>query len=277
MQHLELSRVRDFGDVISDTFTYIRLHYLSLGKALLLIAFPIYLIAGYLVGSSYSSLMSGILNEVGAEPDIGSLGWSFVIGFILLLLASVSIQVITLKHISLVSEDRTPEFAGILENFGTNFFLVLIYYIILVVVIPFAFMIFILPGIYLFFKICMVPIAMIIDKKGVDAAFKRSWNLTGGYWWQTAGLYIVMNIITSFMSYAISTPFMILVTFISASGADTSGAFLGGSLGIFYGLMIVLSSLFSVVILIALALHYYNLVERKEGISLKSQIEELRN
>lgn len=277
MQHLELEKVRDFGTVISDTFTYIRIHYMSLGKALILIAFPMYLIAGVLVGSSYSTLMSGVLSEVSAEPDLNTFGVSFIIGLVFLMVASITIQLITLKHISLVSENREPEFSNILENFGFNFLLILVYYLFIVIVMPIAFLIFVIPGVYLFFKTCLVPITIIIGNKGIDEAFKSSWNLTSGYWWQTAGLYIVMNIITSFMTYAISIPFMLLVTFVAASGADSGSGLLGGSLGIFYGLLIVLSSLFSVVILIALTLHYFNLLERKEGIGLKSQIEDLRN
>ena len=56
MSTFQLRKTRDFGQIITDTFTYLRVHFKSLGKALFIFVFPILLISGVLISSSFVSM-----------------------------------------------------------------------------------------------------------------------------------------------------------------------------------------------------------------------------
>ncbi len=273
MNHFTLQKYRDLGDIVTDTFAYIRVHYKSLGKALLLLVLPFFLVSGMLVGEAYSGIFTAIMDNPDATPEsIESSG--FWIGMLMLALSSGALLTITLTHIKLSQSHDEIEISMLLERFGNHFLTLFLLYIIIIIAVFFSFFLFIIPGIYVGVKLFISPAVAVIEDRNPLDAISRSWSLVQGHWWFTLGVYLVMNIITSFMSYVLIIPATIIMGFISSSGADTSQVF-GTGMGIMYGLMIVVASLFSVLMLIAMCLQYFNLIERKEGAGLRSKIEEL--
>lgn len=274
MKEFTLQKYRDLGDILTDTFQYVRIHWKSLGKALLLLVLPFFLVSGFLVGDAYSSLFSAIMQN----PDIGDDaifgGSNFLIGILLLMMSSVALLTVALTHIQVAREFDEVELAQITDHFGSNFMQLFLIYLLIIIAVSFSFFLFIIPAIYVGIKLCIAPAASIFEDLNPFEAIRRSWSLVQGHWWFTFAVYLVMNIITSFMSYVLIIPISIIIGFLSASGADTND-FIGTSMGIVYGLMIVVASIFSVLVLIAVALQYFNLVERKEGKGLRAQIEEL--
>lgn len=57
---IKLRQVRDLGEVISTTFSYVKLHFRKLYTALLLACLPGMLIGGLLINSFFSSLATGM-------------------------------------------------------------------------------------------------------------------------------------------------------------------------------------------------------------------------
>lgn len=273
MNDYKLQKYRDLGAILTDSFMYIRIHYKSLGKALLLLVLPFYIISGLLVGSAYTTFFSAIMEN----PDIGGdmlFGWDFVIGMFLLALSSGALLTVSLTHVQLAQEKEYIRMEHIFEHFGRNFITLFLLYILVILAVSVSFLFFIIPGIYVGIKLFIAPAVAIIEQRNPFDAISRSWDLVQGHWWFTFAVYLVMNIITSFMSYVLIIPMSILIGFLAASGADSSGM-IGTGMGIFYGLLIVVASLFSVLMLIAMCLQYFNLIERKEGKGLRQQIEEL--
>jgi hypothetical protein len=273
MKEFTLQKYRDLGAILTDSFVYIRVHFKTLGKALLLLVLPFYLISGMLVGNAYSSFFTTMMEN----PDLTGdtlFGNNFLLGLLLLALSSGALLTITLTHVQLVREHGEATLSNIVNHFSRNFFTLLLLYIIIIIVVPISFLFFIVPGIYIGIKLFLSPAVAVLEQKNPFDAINRSWDLVQGHWWFTAAVYLVMNIITSFMSYVLVIPFGILVSLATVSGADTSGM-VGTGMGIFYALMIVFGSLFSVIMLIAMCLHYFNLIERKEGEGLRAKIEEL--
>ncbi len=273
MNDFKLQKYRDLGAILTDSFMYIRIHYKSLGKALLLLVLPFYIISGLLVGGAYTTFFSAIMEnpEVGGDMLFGS---DFLIGMILLALSSGALLTVSLTHIKLAQDSDHIELDHILADFGRNFITLFVLYILIIIAIFFSFLFFIIPGIYVGIKLFIAPAVAVIEERNPFDAISRSWDLVQGHWWFTFATYLVMNIITSFMSYVLIIPMSIIIGFMSASGADNSGL-IGTGMGIFYGLLIVVASLFSVLMLIAMCLQYFNLIERKEGKGLREQIEEL--
>ncbi|MGN8226389.1 hypothetical protein [Gracilimonas sp. BCB1] len=273
MSDFKLQKYRDLGGILTDSFTYIRVHYKSLGKALGLLVLPFYIISGLLVGSGYSSFFTAVMDNPDASAEALFSG-DFLIGMLLLAFSSGALLTVSLTHINLARNTSEVRFEDIFNNFGRNFFTLLGLYLLIIIIVFFGFMFFIIPGIYIGIKLFVAPAVAVIEQRNPFDSISRSWDLVQGHWWFTFATYLVMNIITSFMSYVLIIPMSILFGFLAASGAGDS-ALIGTGVGLFYGLLIVVASLFSVLMLIAMALQYFNLIERKEGKGLRAQIEEL--
>lgn len=273
MSDFKLQKYRDLGTILTDSFVYIRVHYKSLGKALLLFVLPFYLISGLLVGNAYTSFFSAVMEN----PDVTGealIGGDFILGFLLLALSSGALLTVAMTHVQLAQKHGEVLNSQLIEHFGRNFITLFILYILIIFAVVFGFIFFIIPGIYIAIKFFVAPAIAIIEDKNPIEALQRSWDLVQGHWWFTFATYLVMNLVTSFMSYVLIIPLTIIFGFISAAGAD-SNEMIGTGMGIFYGLLVVVASLFSVLMLIAMCLQYFNLIERKEGVSLRAQIEEL--
>ena len=100
MNAFELRKTRDFGQIITDTFTYIRVHFRTLGKALFLFVFPIVLISGALISSSFISIFD-VADLNSTQPinptstdDMASFLVRFFIGLILFMINFLLIYVI---------------------------------------------------------------------------------------------------------------------------------------------------------------------------------------
>lgn len=274
MKELTLQKYRDLGAILSDSFAYIRVHYKSLGKGLLLFVLPFYLISGVLVGNAYTSIFTAAFDNPQAVEN-SLVGGDFWLGILLLFFATASLFTVTLKHVQLSLHSGNIETMDLLEDFGRNLFSLIGLYILLIFAVGISFLFLIIPGIYVGIKLFISPAVAILEERNAFDAIARSWDLVQGHWWFTFAVYLVMYLITTFMSYVLIIPFSIIVGFMSATGLETSNSDLGTAMGIFYGLLIVVASLFTVLLLIAMSLHYFNLVERKEGKGLRSQIEQL--
>ena len=273
MNEFKLQKYRDLGDILTDSFAYIRVHYKSLGKALLFLVLPFYLLSGLLVGGAYSSFINAIMNNPDTSME-ALMGGDFFIGMLLLAFSSCALLTATLTHMKLAHEHDDVEFDELFSSFGRNFFTLFILYFVIIIALFFSFMLFIIPGIYVGIKLFVAPAVAVLEEKNPFEAIGRSWDLVQGHWWFTFATYIVMNIISSFMSYILIIPFSIIIGFVSASGAAESGM-IGTGMGMAYGFILIVASLFSVLMLIAMGLQYFNLIERKEGRGLRAQIEEL--
>ena len=68
-------------------------------------------------------------------------------------------------------------------------------------------LVFIVPGVYLFFRWYFVPQAVVIEGARGPAALTRSSSVTRGYWWRTCGI-VVMGTLAAFVpQLVIGAPF----------------------------------------------------------------------
>ena len=273
MNDFVLQKYRDLGGILTDSFQYIRIHWKSLGKALLLLVLPFYLVSGILVGDAYSGFFTAVMENPNADPGTLFTG-NFLFGMLLLAFSSGALLTASLTHVQVSRDHGEVQLSQITDHFGGNFFKLFLIYIIIILAIFFSAFLFLIPAIYIGVKLFLAPATSILEDLNPIDAISRSWSLTQGHWWFTLAVYLVMNIISTFMSYILIIPLSILIGFLGVSGANAESSLMS-VMGIFYGLVIVVASLFSVLMLIAMCLHYFNLVERKEGTGLRQQIEEL--
>lgn len=63
------------------------------------------------------------------------------------------------------------------------------------IIVGLGFIAFIIPGIYLTFKLLLAPISSVTENKSPLDALKRSWGLSNGNWWYLFVLFIIQGII----------------------------------------------------------------------------------
>lgn len=56
---------------------------------------------------------------------------------------------------------------------------------------------FVIPGIYLAFKLILSPVSSVVEDKSPVDAMKRSWNITFGNWWYLFALFVLFFIVIS--------------------------------------------------------------------------------
>ncbi|MCU1545035.1 MAG: hypothetical protein JWP30_135, partial [Homoserinimonas sp.] len=134
---------------------------------------------------------------------------------------------------------------------------------------------FVAAAIWLGTKFSLVPSVLMGERATLRGAIARSWALTGGHFWRTFGILLLVAVILGVVSQIVSAPFSLLAPMLSfvldpnGSGAPVAVVTLiaVNLLGL---IIIVVFSAISMVIQSAVgALIYIDLRMRKEGLDLE--------
>ena len=242
MVNFEYKKPREIGEILTDTFQYIRLHYMTLGKGLLFFVMPFYVIQIALVGDMSVDIFNSMGDsEAEARAFASMFSGKYFLSLLMSVLGTSMLSVVTFKHVQLTSNDREADSTNLIENVVQNVLSFVALYSLIVIA--------------LFFSV----FALI---------FKD-------YWWVTFGLIILMTIITTIATYVFVIPTTILSVIISSIGTEEGSGVFSMLYTIILGGTTVISSMLYSIMQIALSLHFFNLVERKEGGALRSKIENL--
>ena len=285
MSTFQLRKPRDFGQIITDTFTYLRVHFKTLGKALFVFVFPIVLISGVLISSSFMTIFD-IADPIAAQqpvtPELSgemiSFFVKFFVGMTLFMINFLLIYVVVFKHMQLIDEGVDEIETGmLLEDFARNFFGTLGLFVVIIIATMIGFLFLIIPGIYIATKLSLAPVIFISEEESFGDALSKSWEATQDYWWFTFGMSFVMGIIMNFASYIFIIPMYILIGIVSFSTASSQGdpSSLGTIISVLYGLSVVVPALLYCMPVTSQALVYFNIQERKTGSSMMDRIESL--
>ncbi|RRD24434.1 sulfur globule family protein [Actinomyces bowdenii] len=122
----------------------------------------------------------------------------------------------------------------------------------------------------LYFKLCLAPAALILEHVGIMEGIRRSWALTRGHFWRTAGIRIVSLLIISFASYFISAPVGALAGFLTAIALSSDpilAAQVSGTLSTFLGMLV--AALIQPFDAAVIALQYTDVRMRSEGLDIE--------
>jgi hypothetical protein len=301
-------RTRDFGQILNDTFAFVRLNFRRLLKCLVFIAGPAVLITAILAGiymSNVFSLMSR--KEPGSEPSFGEMG-----GFGITVIAISAFSLIALTLLSsvvynyiILYMDRGPDsfdvpdvwtevkrtFFTVFSTWLGQWLLLMLLGAILVVpgiatqspvLVVIGAMAYFCIVLYTIAPLLLMPIIRIREEIGFSDALSRSFELVKENWWRTIGLVVIMAFISNIISMVFYIPqyIMIMVSAFHSIERGDSNPFTAFT-GPMRILMIAFTALpylaaylaYSLPI-ITLAFQYFNLVERKDGTGLLERIEE---
>lgn len=273
MPKIELRKTRDFSAKINATFEFIRENLMPLGKCLLYIGGPFFLLQGVFAGIYARESLS--LGAAGTEifGVFGELALWLGLMFISGGLGYVASIIVVFEYLNLYEnkpEEKVITVSEVWEKFQASFFSVLVAGIVVTVAVVIGVLFLIIPGIYLSIPLTLLIPIILVERKSLGEAFSRCFSLITDKWWSTFGLLFVVGLIVGFMGFIFSIPqavFTFLGIFHQASENFSTELPLWQEVGI------MLTSIFQTVgvsllrgiVLIALAFQYYNLVERRDA------------
>lgn len=286
---VQLSQVRDFGQIISTTFTFLRQEWRPLFRALAVICIPPAVIAGFFIGKTMGDIQSLSFGDSVNDPTWMVKGmlnqWlPMVLGYILLIVAFLLVVAVTYEyirayhlgeHFGITPGDLWKRVSSQLGSYaGIGFLCSLL--------VGVGFMLCFLPGFFAMTVLGLTMVAHAIERTGVTGSMGRSNNLVRDRFWETLGLIIIIGIIHSFITGILMAPFTIVsmvVTMNSTFGAIESGVqpelpvWMAIYTALTTALQMAVTMLTYPIVSVALALKYFTLVEEKEGHSLRQRME----
>ncbi|MES2651570.1 MAG: hypothetical protein V4663_07515 [Bacteroidota bacterium] len=278
-EKVEFKKIREFGDIIGDTFLFIKQNFGPLMKAF------IYLTGVFIITGMISSIITqlqlvsmtkGIAGsyDTNTFERLGKLALNYVFVILFMMLTYTSMYVTILSYIALYIEKgkQAPTLAEVWNYFKYYFLRVLGSGILMTAFLLVSFMCCFLPGIYVFPAVSLFYVIMILENGSFSHSFSRSFKLLADEWWVTAAALLVIYIIFYACTMVIQLP-AIIIMMVSAFTHEPGT--INKSYVFISSISQYLSQVFMIIPIVCSALIYFNLVERKESSGLLSRIDSL--
>lgn len=282
LRKIELAKVRDFGEVINDTFAFLKQNFKPLVKHVL--TFSGIFIAGTIIcGTMYELQLLNTASSTGQvrTPNIFDVSSSAIYFIVAMALTGIFLAlgyfVTTITVLSYLALYRvkgnipptTEEMWGYVKYYFWRTFGASLVAGILVIV---GFVFCIIPSIYLGVVLALFVPIIIVENGSFNYSFGRCFSLIKDNWWVTFGCFIVMYIIVGIASGITSLPSSLApVLIVFAHLPANSPIYIVVSA--FAMAIKGLSEIFHIIPVITVGLCYFNLVESKEGASLLNKID----
>ncbi len=278
-EKIELYKARDLGDRINVTFSFIKQNGKYIARNFLYLI-PAYIVSAIIMGTFQGSLYSGSYYGYSDYDALGSLGAAGAVMFASLIVGITS-YLATLFVISYIAEyeesadgmvDSSKAWSRAKSSFWGGFGGSILVGIAVGIGLIFC----IIPGIWLAVSFSLYLSIYIVERNkpvspGIVDCISESYNLVKQDWFPSFGYYLVIGIIGIAFYFALYLPMMFVSAFV---------VLIPGVGGIF--LMTIAYSLFYVGYLFlysisstATAMLYFDLKERREGLSLQKKIDNI--
>lgn len=271
--YIELRERRELGEILSDSFTILRINKTQLWNVLVKTSGIFFLLSVLLAGLYQYATISSWMTE-------DSLSFFLVLFLMIfsgmLFYASISAGIYTLMQNYIDTKGNIQEEIVVQEARSKIGQLILLT-VISAFIMFFGFIFFIIPGFYIAVPMTLVFPIFCFQKLGKRDSIREAFRLVSGYWWVTFGTILVIYIVFMIISFVFqipSTAYLAAKSFVTASGGDASmsGDFL-------YLILATVSSaagnLISIPMTIAFGLIYFDLDEEKNRTGIKAKLEEL--
>nr|WP_121269664.1 hypothetical protein [Pedobacter schmidteae] len=273
-EKIEFKKVRAFGEIINDTFLFVRENLRALLKVFVYLC-GFFVLAGIVASVMQQLSVQGMISNAGNPSAFANMGSVFTLNYFLVILfsmgTSAAITVSTLSFIALYIQKGkvAPSPEEVWAYFKYYFFRVFFSNIFLMLFVVFAFMLCLIPGFYVFPAMCLFFPIMVLENSDFSYAFSRSFKLLKDQWWVTAGtIFIIFMIAYACMMFA-AVPGMIL----TMVGTFIPGLEEWKMVMLIIGAIIQnLSYVFMMIPFIGVAMVYFNLVEVQESTGLMDRI-----
>ncbi|WP_231460482.1 MULTISPECIES: hypothetical protein [unclassified Pedobacter] len=279
LNKIEFKKIRDFGQIINDTFTFIRQNFKPLIKTYYIFC-GLFVLAGMLAmllqqykAVNFINNMDGLRNR-GYRSQLYGVEYFMAILFSLAGYACTTVTTLSYIAIYVQKGNQTPTTDEVWGYIKYYFFRVFGSSLLLGLLLVVGFVFCLLPGFWLLPIISLVFPIIVIENGTLGYAFGRSFKLIKDNFWITFGtLFIIWIIVYACMSFVVlpTTLFSMLGLF-SGSKPQMSLVFTMLSTVLQY-----LCQVCTVIPIITIALSYFSLVEQKESAGLMERISTFGN
>ncbi len=275
---IELAKARDLGEIVSDSFTFIKQNFKPLFTTVITFC-GLFIIA---TATTYALQQVKVLdmqkhifenNYQTFDTVSDRFGVEFFLSILFMMLSYTLMITTVISYMALYKQkgNAAPTNEEVWGYIKYYFFRVLTAAILLTVLLVVATLACVIPGIYVYPIFGLVFPIMIFENASFGYSFSRSFNLIKNNWWATFGTLFVMTIIVSFASLIFAFPSFI-ITIVNALTHGKNTASTSVPLAIIVGLVQQMAQLLYVLPLVALGFCYCNLNEIKESSGLMDRI-----
>ncbi len=273
-EKIEFRKVRDFGEIINDTFLFIRQNFKQLITAFFAIC-GIFLLVQAVFSSLYMSSMLGILTQArsgGTDyprmSDIFTGQYFYLWLFVWLSFTAMKVTIASYIKYYTENDGARPGIEEIWVYFKRYYVKVFTYSTLIVLLIFFGLGFCLVPGIYLAIVFTPFELILIVEDASFGDAWVRCFRIVKDHFWKSFAVYLVAAIIYWISSGIISSLISLfsgVTNVFTTSDISREETMVASFLNIF-------SSVFFIIFYIAAALNYFSLVEQKEGTGIMSRI-----
>lgn len=266
---VQLRQQRNFGALLSATVEYLRIHFRHLFKAIMFIPGPVVILGAAIMGTSIGTMLDYATDRV--DPPVGAIVPIFGGVFVILCAAALMGAVVNEYVVLSVERERQVEVSEVWEAIRRDIWIIIPTYIGNYVIIVVGYVLLIIPGIWAanVFQI-MIPVRL-QERLGFGEALSRCIELMRGRWWFTFGYVYVVSLVAGMLSYAFILP-LYFTLFAGAFTESFRTPMMIVAIAICGLIALVGQFMVSSVPQAAIAIHYYNLVERHDGVGIAGRI-----
>ena len=276
--NIQFRSVRDFGEVINDTFQFVKQNLKPLLKTFFYFC-GLFLIGGALANITAQLNMNSAI-QAGTPKSAVTLANLFsvpmIFSFIFSVLTYVAVVLSILAYVTLYVEKGriAPSIDEVWGYFKYYFVRVLFSTLFIGVILTASLFFLIIPFIYIFPAMSLLLPVMVIENATFSYSFGKSFKILKGQWWVTAGTLLILWIITYALLTVVALPGVVLGMTDQFVPQTTAAK---PALIVFQSILTYLSQVFMVIPVVGISLIYFNLVERQENLGLFDRIDELGN
>jgi hypothetical protein len=281
-ENFRLEKVRDFGLLFTDTFLFIKYNFKNLLKGMLYYVLPFGLLHGVVLGLlQYETLLplaSG--NPISTSFSSPTIIYSTLASYFFMLLSyTVAISFI-MEYIKLYrnKSNNNIEINEVGKAMLNNIPKTLGALILSGILVILGLILLIIPGIYIGVCISLVIPIIIFEDETIGNAISTCFNLIKNNWWNTFAFLLVMGIISSLLNFVFQLPssiYQIMTTMFMTTGDPMT---LNKSITIIFSIIQAIGYAFMQLLpLTAIAIQYFNLIERKQSPALLKDLETVGN
>ena len=277
---IQFREIRDFSQILSTTFAFVRQNLLPLLKHTMLILAPLIVLSNI---TSYYYLQDAIGFTPTSLDDV----WQFyaesfwtalpgmIIGFIIIGIFS-SMVYAYIRHYQ-ETNGAAIETGQLLRSAAPYITRITIGSLASSLIVMVGLFLCIAPGVYLAVTLALVYPVILWENTGIFSAMSRSANLVKGNWWNTFGVLLVLMIVTYVLILIVSIPTTLVSVFAGISAVD-------GDIEQLTGIITVVTAITSffyypiyLIFMIGIALLYFSLVEQHDGTGLIDRVNTIGN
>lgn len=275
-EKLELRRIRDFGENISDTFLFVRQNIGSLLGVFFSVCGIFLLVMAVCIGleaQNYGDLMARVREMEQYGPVYSDLPVKVIFFVVVpewLTFVAVGVTVNAYMHCYDTLPGK-PTVEAVWKLFKKYFFRVFLFSIPVTLLICIGTLFCFFPGVYLAVVLTNYFCIVVMEDASLGIMFNRCFTLIRGNFWQAFGIYIIIYLIAGVASLVIGVLFGLvdgIWALISVKGLPAVRGTVLSAINVF-------RMIFYIIPMVSITLHYYTLTERVDGLGLIRKVSQI--